>query len=321
MPTGVLVPMMVQDVSEYAVRAERLGYDSFWLGELWGRDSFVSLTAAATRTESIGFGTAIVNVFGRTPATLAQAAASLQREANGRFVLGLGTSTEKAIEDLHGMTWDRPARRTHETAELTKLFLTSDGRVEYDGELFEVADFPGLETDLPVYTAALGRAMRRATGRTADGWLPHNIPFRRLPEAFEVVADAARDVGRDPDAIDVAPYVPCAVDEDPAAARALIRGHIAYYAGSGAGYRRAIGAHFDETDDVVEAWQAGDRDGAREHVTEEMIDALGVAGTESQARDQLDRIRDVDVVDEPIVVMPSGADRETMDRTIEALAP
>jgi alkanesulfonate monooxygenase SsuD/methylene tetrahydromethanopterin reductase-like flavin-dependent oxidoreductase (luciferase family) len=321
MTTGLLVPSMVENVSDYAVRAERLGYDRFWTGELWGRDAFVSLTAAACRTEDLEFGTSIVNVFGRSPATLAQAAATLQRESGGRFTLGLGTSTRKAVEDLHGKEWDRPARRTHETTELTKLFLTAEGRVDYDGELYDVADFPSQESEVPVYTAALGPAMRRATGRTADGWLPHNIPFERLPEAFEVIADAARDAGRNPADFEVAPYVPAAVADDPAEARDIIRGHVAYYAGSGAGYRRAIGAHFDETEAIAAAWQDGDRDLARERVTDDMVHALGVAGTESAAREQLERVREVGVVDEPIVVMPGGADEETMDRTIDALAP
>ncbi|MFB6311851.1 MAG: LLM class flavin-dependent oxidoreductase [Salinirussus sp.] len=321
MSTGLLVPSMVRDVTDYAERAEDLGYDRFWTGELWGRDAFVSLTAAACRTSELSFGTSILNVFGRSPATLAQGAATLQRESGGRFTLGLGTSTKKAVEDLHGATWDRPVRRLHETVELTKRFLTSEGRVKYDGELYEVADFPSQETPVPIYTAALGPAMRRATGRTADGWLPHNIPFAHLPDAFQVIADTASAVERDPDEIEVAPYVPCAVDPDPAAARALIRGHIAYYAGSGAGYRRAMSTYYDEIEDIASAWAEGDRDLARELVTDEMISGLGVAGSAEQAREQLATIRDIDVIDEPIVVMPGGADETTMDRTIEALAP
>lgn len=321
MATGILAPDDHDDVATFAEHTESLGYDAFWVTELWGRDAFVALTLAAERTETIDLGTAIVNAYGRSPATLAQAAATLADAAEGRVRLGVGTSTEKVVEDLHGMAFDNPPRRLHEAMELAKAFLEADGRVEYDGEVFDVADFPSLETPLPVYAAALGPANRRATGRVADGWLPHNIPFDRLPEAFEVIADAAREAGRDPGDFEVAPYVPAAVTDDPAEARDIIRGHVAYYAGSGAGYRRAIGAYFDETESIAAAWQDGDRDLARERVTDEMVDALGVAGTESGARKQLERVRDVSVVDEPIVVMPGGADEETMDRTIDALAP
>ena len=144
MPTGVLVPGDVDDLAAFASRAETLGYDSVWTGELWGRDSFIALTRAATVTETIELGTAIVNVYGRSPATIAQAAATLDDAAGGRLTLGLGTSTEKVIEDLHGEPFDGPARRLHETVELVKRFLDGDGRVGYSGECYEVADFPAL---------------------------------------------------------------------------------------------------------------------------------------------------------------------------------
>lgn len=321
MSTGLLAQPAALDVPSTAERAESLGYDRIWTGELWGRDSFVALTAAAERTETIGLATAIVNVYGRSPATLAQAAATLDDVSDGRFALGLGTSTAKAIEDLHGMAFENPARRLHETAELVRAFLDADGRVEYDGECFDVADFPALGADVPVYAAALGPAMRRATGRTAEGWLPHNIPFERLPEAFETIAEAAREAGRDPEAFHVAPYVPCAVADDPDDARDEIRGHIAYYVGSGEGYRRAVADAYPEAEDVADAWQNGDRGAARNAVTDEMVAALGVAGTPSQAREQLDAVREVSVIDEPIVVIPAATDPDVADRTIEALAP
>ena len=321
MPTGILVPNDLEGVPAFARRAEELGYDRVWAAELWGRDAFVSLTAAAETTNDVGLGTAIANVYGRSPATLAQAAATLDQVSDGRAALGLGTSTKKAIEDLHGRPFDRPARRLHETCELVRAFLADEGRVEYEGELFDVADFPALGADVPVYAAALGSATRRAVGRTADGWIPHNIPFQELPEAFETVAGAAEDAGRDPDSIAVAPYVPAAVSDDPEEARAQIRRHVAYYVGSGEGYRRAVAATFPAAEDVAEAWRDGDRDAAKAAVTEDMIEALGVAGTPDTARAQLDAIHEIDVIDEPMVVIPGGTDEDVANRTIEALAP
>ena len=130
MLTGVLVPNDVDNLGAFASRAESLGYDSVWTGELWGRDSFVALTQAAEITDTVQLGTAIVNVYGRSPATIAQAAATLNDAAEGRLTLGLGTSTPKVIEDLHGRSFDGPARRLHETVELVKRFLDGDGRSE-----------------------------------------------------------------------------------------------------------------------------------------------------------------------------------------------
>jgi alkanesulfonate monooxygenase SsuD/methylene tetrahydromethanopterin reductase-like flavin-dependent oxidoreductase (luciferase family) len=322
MLTGVLVPNDVDNLGAFASRAESLGYDSVWTGELWGRDSFVARTRAAALTDPVRLGTATDTVYGRTPASIAPAAATLDEAADGRLRLGLGTSTQKVVEDLHAASFDRPARRLHETVELVTQFLGDGGRVSYSGECYEVAEFPALGVDVPVYAAALGPATRRATGRTADGWLPHNIPFDRIGEAFETIAATAREAGRDPDAIATVPYVPAAVSDDPEAARDAIRAHLAYYVGSGEGYRRAVaGAFPDAADAVAEAWRNGDRDGARAAVTDEMIDSLGVAGRPAAAREQLASVGAVDRVDEPLVVVPDGTDEAMRRTTLEALAP
>ncbi|MFB6309979.1 MAG: LLM class flavin-dependent oxidoreductase [Salinirussus sp.] len=322
MTTGILMPEDQDDVEPFADRAAALGYDGLWVTELWGRDAFVALTRAAEYTTDLDLGTAIVNVYGRSPATLAQAAATVADGADGEVRLGLGTSTAKAIEDLHGMAFDNPPRRLHETIELTKEFLSSDGRVEYDGKLFDVADFPSLESPLPVYAAALGPANRRATGRVADGWLPHNIPFDKLADSHETIAEAAREVGRDPSDITVTPYVPCAVSDDAEEAEALVRNHLAYYLGSSDGYKNAAALSFPEAaDTVADAWRSGDRDDARAAVTEEMLQQLAIVGTPGVARERYDDLIDQDVVDNLIVTLPIGIEEDIRDQTLETLAP
>lgn len=324
MPTDLLLPQVTErDQVDIGIRAEALGYDGLWLGELWGTSSVVELTAIATRTTDIDVGTAILNVFSRSPAVLAMTAATLDRVSDGRFRLGVGTSTKKAIEDLHGMEWNdpNPVRRAHETIELTKRFLDSDGRVAYDGDIFDVQDFPPLDTDVPIYHAALGKANRRVVGRMADGWIPHNIPFTDLNDAYEYVETIARDAGRD-EPITVAPYVPAAVSSDPKEAEDALRGHIAYYVGNGRGYESAVASRFPEgATAVAEAWRSGDRERAARAVTDEMLEALGVAGTPAAARTQFEAIAAIEAIDRPMVTVPSNADSEIVDATIEALAP
>ena len=322
MPTGVLVPEGHDDVPAFAQRAERLGYDSLWMPELWGSDAFIELTRAGAATSDLSLGTAIVNAYGRSPATLAQAVATLATDADAGVRLGIGTSTRKVIEDLHGQSFENPPRRLHETVELTSRFLAADGRVSYEGKIFDVADFPGLDTNVPVYAAALGPANRRATGRTADGWLPHNIPFGRLADAFETVAETAREAGRDPENLTVAPYVRAAVSDDPDEAMRAARGHIAYYVGSGEGYRKAVAQSYPEgADAVAEAWREGNRGDARAAVSDEMVRDLAVAGTPADAREQFETVAALDVIDEPLVVVPDGADEDIVAQTVTALAP
>ncbi|MFD1587326.1 LLM class flavin-dependent oxidoreductase [Halorientalis brevis] len=322
-PGLLLPPADVMDPVGVATTAEELGYDSVWMPELWGSDAFVQLGVLARETEEVGLGTAIANVFSRSPAVVAMAAATVDRFADGRMTLGTGVSTPKAVEDLHGMEYDRPVRRAHETIAIAKRYLsTSDEPVSYDGELFEVADFDPLEVDVPIYHAALGPANRRVVARLADGWIPHNVPFPDLDDAFAEIEETARAADRDPAEITVAPYVPAAVsEENPDAARDAIRGHVAYYVGSGEGYRRAVAQRFpDAAATVADHWRDGDRDAATEAVTDEMVDALGVAGSPSAAREQLERLQ-AGLVDLPIVTVPAQAAGDLALETIRALAP
>jgi len=173
-----------------------------------------------------------------------------------------------------------------------------------------------------VYHAALGPANRRVVGRLCDGWIPHNVPFPDLDDAFEEVAKAARETGRNPEKITVAPYVPAAVSDDATSARAAIHGHVAYYVGSGEGYRRAVGSRFPaEADAIAAAWQNGERGAAASEVTDEMVSALGVCGTPEEARAQLRDLAAAPIVDRPLVVVPQQAGADLAERTLEALAP
>lgn len=318
MRPGLLLPRTGHDPAEVATRAEAAGYRSVWVGELWGPSAPVLLADVAGATTSIDVGSAILNVFSRSPAVLAATAVSLDRLAGGRMTLGLGTSTPKAVRDLHGLSFERPVRRARETVELVRRFTRGDDRVDYDGEVFSVSGFPGLDRDVPLYYAALGPANRRVVGRLCDGWLPHNIPFGELAAAFETVAAAAREAGREPDDVEVTPYVPTAVRDDPADARDAIRGHLAYYVGSGDGYRRAVGTRFpSEAERIASYWASGERDRARAEVTDEMVSALGVAGTPETVRDRFLALVDRPVVDHPVILHAGGFE----PAAIELLAP
>ncbi|ARS90249.1 LLM class flavin-dependent oxidoreductase [Natrarchaeobaculum aegyptiacum] len=322
---GLMLTVPGDELAEMAVRAEDRGYDSLWVGELWGENSVVQLAEIATMTDEVLLGSAILNVYSRSPAVLAMTAASMARVSDGRFTLGLGTSTAKAVEDLHGMAFDRPVRSAHETIEivrsLTGQTTTPGESVAYEGQVLEAADFPALDAPVSIYHAGLGPANRRVVGRLCDGWIPHNIPFSGLEDAFEEVASAAAERDRDPAEITVAPYVPAAVSDDPADARDVIRKHVAYYVGSGEGYRRAVASAYPEADAIAEAWRDGRKGEATRAVTDEMVADLGVTGTPETARGRLADLVAETPIDHPIVVVPAPASREVGMATVDALAP
>jgi alkanesulfonate monooxygenase SsuD/methylene tetrahydromethanopterin reductase-like flavin-dependent oxidoreductase (luciferase family) len=218
------------------------------------------------------------------------------------------------------MEFERPVRRAHETIDIVKQLMTNDERVSYDGDVVSVNGVPPLDRDVPVYHAALGPANRRVVARLADGWLPHMIPFSELESAFDYIAETAREADRDPDEITVAPYVPAVVHEDAEQATEELRQHIAYYVGSGEGYRRAVAETYpDRAERIADAWQAGNRGEATDLVTDEMTADLGIAGTPEQAREKRDSVADRDVLDKLLLTVPQQVDGELARKTIREL--
>ncbi|MBZ6496998.1 LLM class flavin-dependent oxidoreductase [Natrinema longum] len=323
MHLGLVLPRTAShDPTDLAVDAEAKGYDSVWMGELWGTSSVIKLSEIAARTNRVEIGTAIVNVFSRTPAVLAMTAATLDRVSDGRTSFGVGTSTPTAVENVHGMPFERPVRRSHETIEVMQEILGGNEPIDYDGELIAVDGVPPIDRDVPIYHAALGPANRRVVGRLCDGWMPHNIPFSGLEDAFETIEETARKAERDPDEITIAPYVPAAVSNDETEAYDAVRGHVAYYAGSADGYRNAISTAFpDRAERVADAWRNGNRDEAADLVTDEMVHELGVAGTPADARQRLRDLVAETPVDRPLLTIPEQAADDLVEGTMQALAP
>lgn len=307
---------------EWGQMAEELGYDSIWASEAWGSDAFVDLSEIACRTSRIGLGTAIVNVYSRSPAALTMAATSLQETSRGRMILGLGASHRGTIEGLHGLSYSRPFRRTGETLDLIRAYTGADGPVTFDGEIFDVDGAAPLDIPVPVYNAALGADNRRLTGQLADGWIPFLIPFSQLSVAFEAVSAGAEAAGREPGEITVTPQVLTVVHSDPGAAERFIEEYVASYIGRFRNYRNVIEKTYpDESADIAAAWERGDEERAVDLVTDEMRRDFGVAGTPSDCRTRLVELVDHPTIDRPIVYVPFNADHDTTVRTIETLSP
>lgn len=308
---------------EIATYVEDLDYDSLWLSEGWGRNTVAVLAEIAAETDSLTLGTAILNVFSRSPALLAATGSTLQRISDGRFVLGLGTSHAELVESLHGVPFERPVRRIHETIELVQEFTQTDAdEVTYEGEIFSVEGHGPLEADFPVYNAALGPANRRVTGTLCDGWVPNQIPVSQLETDFERIAEAATDAGRSPAKISVSPWIPAIVTENGADARDKMRKAIAGYVGRFGNYQNAVaGSYESEVDQITSAWAKGDTDRAAAAVSDALVDDMGIAGSPEQGRERLRKIVRLDVVDRPILTVPIWVDTAVVRQTLSELAP
>jgi probable F420-dependent oxidoreductase len=279
------------DLVGLALEVEELGYGGVWLTELAARDAFSLLTEIGLKTRRVELGTGIVNHYSRSPATLAQTAASLSEVLDGRALnLGLGASSRAVIEGLHGLPYEQPYDRMVETLRLIRLGLAGQ-RLDFSGQVFRTSGFSlGVVPRGPVrlYVAGFARPMLEVTGQEADGWLP-NFPSRQGFSALrEDVAAAATRAGRTMPI--TASYIYTSVGEDSGEIEAPLRRTIAWYlASGGAGYRtlfRRYG-YGQLVDDVVGLWRQGKRAEARALVGPEVIRDVCVVGPVASAPQQL----------------------------------
>ncbi len=283
---------------ELARRAEALGFESVWMPEAYGTDAVSILGALAARTERIRLGTGIVNVFSRTPALLAQTAATLDLISGGRFILGLGTSGHQVVSGWHGMAFDQPLLRMRETIAIVRQVLRRD-RLIFEGEVFhldkglKLLARPVRET-VPIYLATLTPGGLRLTGELADGWIPtlfspgHMDLFRPDLEA------GAKISGRSLDSLAIAPHVPVSIDDDRARAREALKPWVALYVG-GMGSRTKnfyndLVSRYGFAEDartLQDLYLGGKQLEAIRRVPDALLDAISIAGPPAYVRERL----------------------------------
>ncbi len=214
----VELPSLIQEV----VQAEDDGFDSFWIPQVSagpGFDALTALSLAASRTNRIAVGTAVVPIFTIHPYALAKHALTSQIAAEGRLTLGVGLSHRPPVEDAMGLSYDNPAAHMEEYLNVLRPLL-DDGQVDFQGRFYNVkakATVPGA-LHVPVIIAALAPMMLRIAGEQADGtytWMagPKTIESHVTPRISRAAESANRPTPR------ICVGMPLAITDNPQAAR------------------------------------------------------------------------------------------------------
>ena len=187
---------------EAAQEAEAGGFASVWIPQI--PDEFDAMTAAAligSATSSVEVGTAVVVAQTRHPIALCQQLLSVQLACEGRFTLGLGPSHHWIVEDMLGLSYDRPAALVRSYLDVLDQALVGPGPVLVDNEHFQI-DNPLDITDqaaTPVLLAALGPVMLRLAGARTDGTVLWLADERAIGEFIAPrINNAAAEAGRPP---------------------------------------------------------------------------------------------------------------------------
>ena len=292
-----------------------LGYTDVWSAEADGFDGLTILALASAWAPSLRLGSAILPVYTRGPALLAQSAASLASAAPGRFVLGIGSSSDVIVGRWNAVAFDRPYQRVRDTIRFLRAALSGE-KVTEDYDTFSVRGFRlGVTVDepVPIFVAALRERMLRLAAREGDGAIINWLSAQDAARVCGIVRDenpAAETVAR----IFVLPTP----DRDAAVAA----GRFILAAYLNVPVYRAFQTWLGRTDALGEhwaQWESGDRRGSLEKIPERVVDELLVHGTPEECRRHIQRFVDNGVTcPAPMVLPVEGVDAFDV---VRALAP
>ena len=219
-------------------------------------------------------GTGVVGVFQRGPALLAQQAAALADASGGRFVLGIGASSDRIVEGWNGIPFERPLSKVAETVDFLRPALA--GERTANGFKLEQAPPP-----VPIVLAALRGKMLRLAVEKADGAFTNFLPISGLPQVVEQLEGA-------PEGFELLCRFFCLPGEreqiEPLA-RFMFASYVTVpvYAE----FYRWLG-HGDAIAEMCEAWAAKDRERATAAAPWELIEEMFILGSPERMRARLD---------------------------------
>jgi probable F420-dependent oxidoreductase len=311
---GITVPfegIPLHEHRSWFEELEALGYTDVWSAEAGACDAFTPLALAAAWAPKLRLGTAIVPVYTRGAATLAQTVAAMCQAAPGRFALGIGTSSDVIVERWNGMKFEKPYQRVRDTIRFLRAALAGE-KVTEEYETFAVNGFrlgTAVPEMPPILVAALRPGMLRLAGRDGDGaiinWLSADDVKKVVPHVGEGKEIVARI------------FVLATTDRD--LVHLVARRSIAAY------LNVPVYAQFHEwlgrgsaLAPMWDAWKAGDRTAATEAIPDEVVDELIVHGTVEEIKEHLARFTANGVTTPAPAILGAG---EEVREVIRALAP
>ncbi|MGH7933801.1 MAG: LLM class flavin-dependent oxidoreductase [Candidatus Binataceae bacterium] len=300
----------MKTIVAWAKAAEDNGFDGVYMTEA-NNDSLACSLVLGYNTRRVTLGTAITNIYLRHPNLLANETATLHEFTDGRFILGLGTGHREGNSGL-GIDMGGPAdpmKKMRETVAVLRN-LIEGGRSN-----------PKISGKVPLYLAGVSHPMVRLAGEIADGVIFNFFPPKRIEEALGEIAEGASKAGRDPKDIEPTLFATAFITDDLEAARRPARTLLSRYGALRFYGNMMAHAGFEREIEAIRAAK-GDVKAALAAVTNDMIDATLLVGSESRVRERLQELTSPGVGTAIVFVNPVNEDRASaMKRAMRALRP
>jgi len=308
--------LSVNDILECSKVLSKYGIDSIWIPETWGMECGSVISAVSQIVKMPKIGSSIMNIYSRSPSLIAMTAATLDTISNGRFILGLGTSSQAIVNDWHGLKFENPVKRMQEYVKIIRLVM-SGNKINYDGELFHLKNFTLLirptKNNIPIYLAAINQKMVELAWDIADGIIFYLRPIDELRSTIEKMQNKKR--------IDVAcQLITCvSMDEEEAINRA--KKTIAFYVSVGKIYREFLAKNgfSEETKAIFDEYAKTGFQNNYLMVPDSMVNALTISGTPRNVGKKLESFVNAGI-DLPIIQFnPIGNVKESFNLLVSSL--
>ncbi|MBB4639723.1 LLM class flavin-dependent oxidoreductase [Rhizorhapis suberifaciens] len=192
-----------EQLAELAVKIERLGFESVWLLDSFGRDPFLTCGFMLSKTSTLKVATGVATVYSRDAMGAVQTRQALSEFYPGRFIMGLGASNPIVIAKRKG-EWVAPLpKMTAYLEDMAEVQLIT----------------PKPEQMAPLYIAAHAPGLQKLAVKHAQGMVTWMMPSA-------IVKEARERVGAD---LNITSQILCVLSTDPEEARAVARAYLGMY--------------------------------------------------------------------------------------------
>jgi len=289
--------LSVNQVLECTTVLSKTNVDTIWIPETWGMENFSMLSTVSQKSETPKIGSSIINIFSRSPSSIAMGAATVDHISKGRLILGLGTSSNSIVEDFHGIDFKNPVSRMKEYVEIIKLVLSGQP-VNHSGNIFNLKNFTLLikpyRQKIPIYLAAVNQKMVELTWNIADGVIFYLRPQEEMKKTIQKMQAKKK--------IDVSCQIITCVSEDIETAIERCKKTLAFYVSVGKIYRDFLtkNGFQNETKNIFEEFQKSGFSSNHELIPDKMLKSLTISGNPETCVRQLHKFRETNI-DLPIL--------------------
>jgi alkanesulfonate monooxygenase SsuD/methylene tetrahydromethanopterin reductase-like flavin-dependent oxidoreductase (luciferase family) len=247
-------------IEKVAMIADTGNVDYYFVPEthpkFFGVNAFLALKRIIPNIKNLTVGTAIVNVFSRSEKCILKSASNIYRATNENFILGIGTSHPKIVEDMYEVKFERPISRI--------IKYTKYLRARYNG---------------PIYWAAVGDKMVELAGQYADGVIFFLLPESEVNRKVRILKNKLGSINKNRNNFEIISILPTYISDSNKRSKNSLRHTLASYIGANGFYSKPLErvGFSKEVRKIRENLKYG-LDAAAIEVSDKLLEALVIYG-------------------------------------------